>query len=224
MRRVRKSNVGESSRVLFAAAALALVAPLAEASRTEPPSPHASPSPHATPSTHATPSPRAAAPEPPGGPAKEADVRSLDAIITAVYDVVSGPADEPRDWTRMRTLFHEKARLMPAGLRPGGAFRLAVLDLDGYIAGSAPYFAKEGFFEREIARRVERYGHIAHAFSTYEARRSPEEKPFARGINSFQLVYDGSRWWVLSILWEAESERLPIPKEYLGDPRGDDRR
>ena len=75
---------------------------------------------------------------------------------------------------------------------------------------------KEGFFESELARRVETYGHIAHVFSTYESRHSPKDpKPFMRGINSFQLLNDGKRWWVVTIYWEGETPENPLPKEYL---------
>ena len=75
---------------------------------------------------------------------------------------------------------------------------------------------KDGFFEREIARTVETYGNIAHVFSTYETFHSmSEKKPFMRGINSFQLLNDGKRWWVLTIYWQAETPENPIPKKYL---------
>ena len=76
-------------------------------------------------------------------------------------------------------------------------------------------FAKEGFFESELARRVEMYGSIAHVFSTYESRHAAGDKPFARGINSFQLLNDGKRWWVVTIYWQAETPENPLPKEYL---------
>ena len=102
------------------------------------------------------------------------------------------------------------------GPRPAGDCGPTVLDPDGYIRRAEAVFATTAFHEKEIARRVERYGHIAHVFSTYEARHDPADaKPFLRGINSFQLVFDGTRWWVLTIFWEAESETVKIPKEYL---------
>ena len=76
--------------------------------------------------------------------------------------------------------------------------------------------AKDGFFERELARRTDQYGNIAHVFSTYESfHKATDKEPFARGINSFQLLNDGKRWWVLTIYWQAETPDNPIPKEYL---------
>ena len=73
-----------------------------------------------------------------------------------------------------------------------------------------------------MARRADGFGHIMHVFSTYESRhREDDPEPFARGINSIQLMNDGRRWWVVSIFWEAESPQAPIPREYLtAGPRG----
>ena len=83
------------------------------------------------------------------------------------------------------------------------------------VRRTTPIFASTAFYEKEVARRVERFGHIVHVFSTYESRHDPAEAPFARGINSFQLLFDGSRWWVVSVYWEAESGSVKIPAEYL---------
>jgi hypothetical protein len=87
---------------------------------------------------------------------------------------------------------------------------------EDYIKRTEPVFAKEGFYEREKARRVELYGNIAHVFSTYESFHSLTDKtPFMRGINSFQLLNDGKRWWVMTIFWQGETPDNPIPKKYL---------
>jgi len=143
-------------------------------------------------------------------PANPADVGSLDAIMRAVYDVISGPAGQKRDWNRMRSLFTSNARLMPKGGR--GLMSGSVED---YITSSGPQLEQNGFIEREIARRVEQYGDIAHVFSTYEARQSASGPVFLRGINSFQLVRHEGRWWVVSIMWQAESPQNPLPAQYL---------
>jgi hypothetical protein len=146
-----------------------------------------------------------------------ADVSSIDGIMKAVYDVISGEAGKPRDWDRMRTLFYKDARLIPSGKNPQtGVVGARAHSVDEYIKRNEPFFAKEGFFEREIARRTDTYGNIAHVFSTYESLHSLTDKtPFARGINSFQLLNDGKRWWVITIFWQGETSETPIPKEYL---------
>lgn len=149
--------------------------------------------------------------------AQPADVSSVDAILKALYDVISGPAGQKRDWDRMRSLFVPNARLMPTGPRAGGGAVAAVLSVDDYVTRAGPRLEADGFFEREIHRTVEEYGNILHAFSTYESRRTADlsEKPFARGINSIQLLKDGNRWWVVSIFWDSERPDNKIPSKYL---------
>jgi len=148
-----------------------------------------------------------------------ADVESIDAIIRATYDVISGPAGKKRDWERERSLFYPGARLIPTATVPGrNDVDLAplILDVEGYIARVEPLFAKEGFYEMEVARRVEQFGHIAQVWSTYESRHDLKDpEPFMRGINSIQLFNDGTRWWILSIYWQHESSRDPLPEKYL---------
>jgi hypothetical protein len=146
-----------------------------------------------------------------------ADVTSIDAIITAAYDVISGPAGKKRDWDRERSLYYPGARLIPTA-KPGANDGLApqILDVEGFIARVEPYFAEHGFFEKEIARRTEQFGHIAHVWSTYESRHDADDpEPFSRGINTIQLFYDGNRWWIVNIFWQQESAADPIPEEYL---------
>jgi hypothetical protein len=153
----------------------------------------------------------------PAAAAKPEDVSSIDAILAATYDVISGPAGKKRDWDRMRSLFYPGARLIPVGKRPNEAeVRARVLSVDDYVERSAPFLEKEGFFEHSIANKVERYGNIAHVFSTYESRHNAADvQPFQRGINSFQLINDGKRWWVMTILWQAETPENAIPQQYL---------
>jgi hypothetical protein len=153
---------------------------------------------------------------PPAVSANPADVSSMNAIIAALYDVISGPTGKKRDWDRMRSLFIPGARLIPSGRRPNGEVGHRVIDVEGYISASAPFLEKEGFYEREISRQVEEWGNIAHVFSTYESKHNVgDEKPFARGINSIQLLNDGKRWWIVTVFWEGESPDNPLPEKYL---------
>ena len=148
--------------------------------------------------------------------ANPADGGSIDAIIAALYDVISGPAGKKRDWDRMRSLFMPGARLIPTGPRPGGGYGSRALTVEDYVTRGTPLFEKEGFFETELARRTESFGQIAHVFSTYEARHAPTDaKPFQRGINSIQLMNDGKRWWIVTIFWQGEDEKNPLPEKYL---------
>src|SRR5882724_1490301 len=145
------------------------------------------------------------------------DVASIDAIIRVAYDVISGSSGEKRDWDRERSLFYPGARLIPTA-KPGANDALApqMLDVEGFIGRVEQYVIENGFFEKEIARHTEQFGHIAHVWSTYESRHSEDDpEPFMRGINSIQLFYDGKRWWLVSIYWQQESADAPIPEKYL---------
>jgi hypothetical protein len=138
------------------------------------------------------------------------DVNSLDSILKAMYDVISGPAGD-RDWNRFRSLFVPEARLTSATRKDGGPVRL--FDVEGYARGAGGYFKTHAFYESAIANRMQKFGNIAQVFSSYASRTAPNERPFARGVNSIQLFNDGSRWWVLSILWDEESPANPLPPD-----------
>jgi hypothetical protein len=141
---------------------------------------------------------------------KPEDVKSLDSILVAIYDVISGPAGD-RDWNRFRSLFVPEARLTSATKHKDGSIFLT--DVEGYARGAGGYFKTHGFYENAIANRVQKFGNIAQVFSSYESRNAPNEKPFARGVNSIQLFNDGTRWWVLSILWDEETPANPLPPD-----------
>jgi len=154
---------------------------------------------------------------PPVKEANPADVGSLDAIMKAVYDAISGDAGQKRDWDRFRTLFHKDAKLIPTGKNAQtGLVGARFLTPEDYVQRAGPNLEKDGFHERELARKVDQFGNIAQVFSTYHAFRKKDDKePFLRGINSFQLMNDGKRWWVISIYWQAETPDNPIPAKYL---------
>lgn len=150
-------------------------------------------------------------------PANPADVASVDSIIKALYDVISGPSGKQRDWDRFRSLFHSDAKLIPTGKNPQtGSFSARFLTPEDYVKRTNDMFLRDGFFEEEISRHTDVFGNIAQVFTTYEARRKKEDKdPFLRGINSIQLLNDGKRWWVLNVYWQAEDGEVKIPTEYL---------
>jgi hypothetical protein len=146
--------------------------------------------------------------------ARAEDVGSIEALVVAVYDVISGPAGS-RDWDRFKSLLLPECRLMPVSHAPDAQDIYRMLDADAYIHRAGAVFAKQGFFETGVANRIEQFGSIAHVFSTYESRHEKDGAPFARGINSFQLVKLGDRWWVASIMWDTERSGVPIPGRYL---------
>jgi len=145
--------------------------------------------------------------------AKPEDVKSMDAILAAIYDVISGPAGG-RDWNRFRSLFLTQARYTQVSTGPDGSKVILTWNVDEFVRDAGEIFSKEPFYEKAIVNRPESFGNVTQVFSSYESRHSPTDKPFERGINSIQLLNDGTRWWVLSILWDTERAGNPLPAKF----------
>ena len=135
--------------------------------------------------------------------ARPSDVATLDAILHALYQAISGPAGQERDWDRFRSLFQADGRLIPIVSVPGEEARARCLSPEDFIHRVEPIFATEDFWERESSRHTDTFGHVAHVLSSYESLRNPNDVPFERGTNSLQLFNDGSRWWIVSIMWNT---------------------
>jgi hypothetical protein len=146
-------------------------------------------------------------------PAKMEDVKSMDAILHAMYDVISGPAGE-RDWKRFRSIMLPQARFTQVGKGPDGATFVISWNVDEFVRDAAEVFSKRPFYENAIRNEAQSYGNMTQVFSSYESRQAPGEKPFERGINSVQLLNDGKRWWVVSIFWDSERPDNPLPPKF----------
>lgn len=161
----------------------------------------------------------AAVPAPAAAPARAADpadVGSIDGIITALYESISGPKDAPRDFARLRTLFGPNARMINTGVGANGKAFLRNWSVEEYIAVAGPSLMARGFYEREIGRSTDHFGNVWHAMSVYDSRfTTADAAPFQRGINSIQLFHSGERWYILSVLWDSERADNPIPPERI---------
>ena len=146
--------------------------------------------------------------------ADPADVATIDGIVAAYYEVVSGPAGQPRDWARDSTLHHPAALILIPGTGADGETTLRSTDLAGFHAQSGG-LVEAGFFEHEIARRTERHGAVAHVWSTYEWRQTEDGPVGGQGVNSIQLAHDGSRWWIVSWMFDGRADAPPVPEPYL---------
>jgi hypothetical protein len=131
------------------------------------------------------------------------DLVSPESIIKASYECISGSAGEERDWERLRTLYASGARLIPIEAASDGEVRPTMMNVDQFIESRSPFLLAENFFEWETDRREDRCGSMAHVWSTYEAGRTLHGSPIRCGVNSVQLWDDGTRWWIMSITWDA---------------------
>lgn len=142
------------------------------------------------------------------------DVSTIDGIVKAYYATITGPAGQPREWARDRTLYIPSMKFISLSLREGKPVA-EIMSHQEYVESSNDFFLKNGFFEKEIHRVTQRFGNMAHVFSTYEARNTENGPIIARGINSIQLYFDGVRWWITAAMWDDERPDNPIPKEFL---------
>lgn len=142
------------------------------------------------------------------------DVATLDGILSAFYEVISGAAGVPRQWGRDRTLYIPGVRFVSLGFA-GGHIRVNVYDHQAYVDATDSFFLSRGFFEKEIHRSAVRFGNFTHVLSTYESRNTADGPVIARGINSVQLFWDGLRWWIAGAVWDDERPDNPIPAELL---------
>jgi hypothetical protein len=151
-------------------------------------------------------------------PPAAADVESIEAIVDAVYGSIQRAPGEGYDWDRFLSLFLPTAMLIPNAEQAGGGFVvhspesfMTLVDSLTVVGGAND----RGFAEEQIAARTERYGDVAHVFSTYQKHFWADTEILGRGINSIQLVWSGGRWWVASIVWDEEVGAGPLPDRYL---------
>ncbi len=136
--------------------------------------------------------------------ARPEDVATVDGIMRAYYEVVSGPPGESADLERDRTLHHPEAWIAIAGTDAAGTPRVTIMTLDGYHGDNAP--RREGFWEWETDRVTKRSGNMVHVWSSYASARTEGGEPYARGVNSITLFYDGTRWWVMNWMFDGSAE------------------
>jgi hypothetical protein len=145
------------------------------------------------------------------------DVGSIDGIMKAFYEVISGPAGQPRQWSRDRTLYIPEIRFVAMAEDKAGKPVAHVVSHQEFVDASDEEAVKNGFFESEIHRVTQNFGNVAHVFSTYESRQKAGGPVIGRGINSVELFNDGKRWWIASVVWDDERPDNPLPPQYLPD-------
>ncbi|MGE5205015.1 MAG: nuclear transport factor 2 family protein [Chlamydiota bacterium] len=152
--------------------------------------------------------------------ARQDDVSSVDAIITVSYAALSHSPGRPADLQRFQSLFRPGAQLINLnGLGGKPAIKAGTIEQITQMLLSTQH-PERGHFEKELARRTEQYGNVAHVWSTYQSRDAEDgHSTQVRGINSISLVNDGQRWWIVSAQWMNETKARPIPQQYLKGKR-----
>jgi len=145
------------------------------------------------------------------------DVGSIDSLIKALYEVISGPAGQARNWDRARTLFMPDVRMISVSPNKEGKPNVRMISFPEYVERVTPMVAKQGFYESEIKRSVREFGNVAQVLTSYEIRHNPGEEPLLRGVNALQVYFDGHRWWIASIIWDTDRPGNPMPQYLEGE-------
>ena len=148
-------------------------------------------------------------------PARAEDVSTIEGIVKASYEAISGGVGVPRDWGRDRTLFDPNSRSVAVQVdSKTGAITTQAKTEQDFADEADAWMVKNGFTERELAHVIKRYGNVATVLSSYEGK-TAAGKVGSRGVNIFQLYFDGKRWWILSMVWDEERPGNPIPLDLL---------
>ena len=139
------------------------------------------------------------------------DFSTIDDVVKTLYQVISGPAGE-RDWALFHHLFYENALMGFSGKNKEGQVKFKAISPRIYQEKSDPIFKQKGFYEEEIGRKENSYGAIAQIFSAYQFRFEKNGKVIMRGVNSLQLIFENNRWYITQLIWQPESEELPLPE------------
>jgi hypothetical protein len=147
--------------------------------------------------------------------ARPEDVGSIEGIVKASYETISGGVGVPRQWGRDRTLFAPSVRYIALSRGKAGEVHARTSDYQGYLNESDGFLVKEGFTEVELGREIKRFGNVATVLSSYEGRVQSAGKVTTRGVNIFSLYFDGKRWWIQTMMWDEEGPGNPIPANLL---------
>jgi hypothetical protein len=144
--------------------------------------------------------------------ARAEDVGTIEGIVTASYETISGGVGVARQWGRDRTLFDPNSRSVAIHVdAKTGTIKTESMTEQDFVDRSDASLVKDGFTERELKHVIKRFGNVATVLSSYEG--SATGKVLERGVNIFQLYFDGKRWWILSMVWDEERQGNPIPPE-----------
>ena len=143
--------------------------------------------------------------------ARQEDVQSIDGLMHALYEVLSGPSGQPRDWARDRTLYLDDCRFIWWEEEESGKVHMVNVDHQSAVDLFNADMIENGYFVTEVHRSTHIDGNLAQVFSTYEARYTSDGPVVDRGINSLQLVNDGTRWWVMALAFDEETTAQSDP-------------
>lgn len=148
------------------------------------------------------------------------DLSTVNGIIYALYNIISGPSGQERNWNDFRNLFAENARMFIAVPNDDSGSVLKSITPEEYVQRNQTRLSDIGFNEEELYRITNAYGAGTQIFSTYESHFTNKngEEEITKGINNIQLYFNGQRYFIVSIFWDANAKNIEVPERYL--PKG----
>jgi hypothetical protein len=146
--------------------------------------------------------------------ARPEDVSSIESIVKADYESISGGVGVARQWARDLTLYDPNARSFEASTDPKThAVTTWTPTSQEYTDATDAQFVHSGFSEHEVAHKIYRYGNVATDFSSYEGKLATSDKLASQGVNIYQLYFDGKRWWISAVSWDGNLDPHTIPAD-----------
>ena len=154
-----------------------------------------------------------------------AAVHAIRATLAELYDAFCFDAGAEPDWDALRQIFADGAAFVPsirADRRPvaNDAERF-VADFRAFVS-SEPY-RSTGFHERIVGVQIDAFGGIAHAFVAFEGFVPADGATVTRGLDSLQLVHDGTAWRLVSFTTQYEDDALRLPRRFVDPGAGSGR-
>jgi len=143
-------------------------------------------------------------------PARADDAAEVEAVVQAVYDVISGPVGQARDFEAMHALFLPGAAMGAVSPGEDGQGQGRVITLDEYIERSGPWLVENGFTERPTRTETTIYGELAYVRSAYEGVNGATGEVFVTGVNFITLFKVEDEWKIASLLWRSADADWPV--------------
>ncbi|WP_439636506.1 hypothetical protein [Oceanicaulis sp.] len=134
--------------------------------------------------------------------------------VEALYDVISGPVGEARDWDLFRAMFLDGAQMTVLAPMPDGGERVVTLTIEDYVSRNAERLSEMGFTEAETRRQTHVYGGLATILSAYEATRADTDETVATGVNTIVLARQDGVWKIASLAWRSETPDWPVERAF----------
>ena len=138
-------------------------------------------------------------------------VKTIEGIVGETIRIISGAKGVERDWEAFRNLYTDDAKITIVAQKKDGTNSIKTITLEKFVRLGKNFYKKEGFYEYELKKTIDEYNGIAHVVQSYQTKYADKNN---RGINSYQLVFDGKRWWINNLMWTDNKNGVDIPKEY----------